>query len=180
MGNQTVIPDTIHPDTGKPYRWVHASLEEVRHPRDLPVLTPDHVAQIGDLLKPFMPEAKAKAENTVKVRREDVSAIERRRYQGLAASSLKRLTERLAHRGKPGRNRELYTVSCFMQPYIGGGFINEDEVRSSFEGACRLNNLARDNGIVDVRRTMEAAFANSTDELPDLSKLEDRPCRRVA
>ena len=39
LGNQTVIPDTVHPDTGKPYRWVHASLEEVRHPSDLPVLT---------------------------------------------------------------------------------------------------------------------------------------------
>jgi hypothetical protein len=180
LGTQTVIPDTIHPDTGKPYRWVHASLEEVRHPRDLPVITPGHVSQIAEILAPFMAAPKARAEDMVKVHREDVGAIERRRYEGLAASSLKRLTDRLVHRGKPGRNRELYTCCYFMTPYLSGGFIKESEVRSAFEGACRSNNLVRDNTIADVRRTMDAAFANSTDGLPDLSKLEDRPFDRRA
>jgi hypothetical protein len=62
-----------------------------------------------------------------------------------------------------------------MKPYISGGFIKETAVRSAFENACRSNKLVAENGITDVRHTMTVAFAQSRDQLPDLSKLEDRP-----
>ena len=51
-GRQTVLPPTIHPVTGAPYRWQGAELERYR-PEDLPLLTPDDVANIGAALVPF-------------------------------------------------------------------------------------------------------------------------------
>jgi hypothetical protein len=52
-GRQTVLPPTIHPDTGEPYRWTGTkTLEEVR-PEELPRL-PDNVIELIDaVLVPF-------------------------------------------------------------------------------------------------------------------------------
>jgi hypothetical protein len=94
--------------------------------------------------------------------------------------ALKRLEDRLVHKRRPGRNAELYTVTCFMAPYVRGGFISEATVRSAFEDASKRNGLVAENGIKDVRNTIDDAFRLSTDGLPDLSKLEDRPLERRA
>jgi hypothetical protein len=52
-GRQTVLPPTIHPDLGEPYRWTGSkTLEELR-PQDLPLLPPGIVEQIDAVLAPF-------------------------------------------------------------------------------------------------------------------------------
>jgi hypothetical protein len=52
-GRQTVLPPTIHPDLGEPYRWTGSkTLEELR-PEDLPLLPPDIIEQIDAVLAPF-------------------------------------------------------------------------------------------------------------------------------
>ena len=52
-GRQTVLPPTIHPDLGEPYRWTGSkTLEELR-PEDLPLLPPDIIEQISTVLAPF-------------------------------------------------------------------------------------------------------------------------------
>ena len=38
VGNQTVIPPSIHPDTGKPYEWRSEATLENTHPADLPLI----------------------------------------------------------------------------------------------------------------------------------------------
>ena len=53
-GNKTTLPPSIHPETLKSYQWRNASLEKVRRPRDLPVLTQYHVAQLEAALAPLM------------------------------------------------------------------------------------------------------------------------------
>jgi hypothetical protein len=121
-----------------------------------------------------------KAKNTVKVDPARLTVTQHKRYAGLAASALKRLEDRLVHKRRPGRNAELYTVTCFMAPYVRGGFISEATVRSAFEDASKRNGLVAENGIKDVRNTIDDAFRLSTDGLPDLSKLEDRPFERRA
>jgi hypothetical protein len=121
-----------------------------------------------------------KAKNTVRVDPATLTAITRKRYAGLAESSLARLVSRLTSKRKPGRNTELYTVTCFMAPYVRVGAIKEADVRSDFEEACKQNGLVEENGMKDVRKTMNRAFLCSTDGLPDLSKLEDRPYRWAA
>lgn len=45
LGNQTVIPPTLHPQTRKPYYWVGTPLLEVEF-RDLPILTTEIISEI--------------------------------------------------------------------------------------------------------------------------------------
>jgi hypothetical protein len=122
----------------------------------------------------------ARAQNTVEIDHAKVSERERRRYEGTAQSLLARLVDQLKHKAKPGRGCDLFTYSGFIAPYIRGGFIKEDEVRAELEGACKANGLTAENGLRDIRATMAAAFARSTSQLPDLSKLGDRPYRSAA
>jgi AAA domain/Bifunctional DNA primase/polymerase, N-terminal len=61
-GRQTVLPPTIHPDTGKPYIWDSAyTLYNVR-PQDLPRLSEDYVERIEAILRPlgYEPESERK------------------------------------------------------------------------------------------------------------------------
>lgn len=54
MGNQTVIPPTIHPDTQNPYEWKEMGVDLCTVPADeLPELTNEHVEAISEALKPF-------------------------------------------------------------------------------------------------------------------------------
>jgi Bifunctional DNA primase/polymerase, N-terminal len=112
-------------------------------------------------------------------RPEITSETIRRRYQGLAVSNLQRLANRLAAKRKPGRNRELYTVMCFMVPYIREGLINFAAVADAFERACEQNGLHRENGWKDIRRTIDTAIEHATDVLPSLDDLPNREFRRA-
>jgi hypothetical protein len=52
-GRQTVLPPTIHPDTGQPYHWLGSETLETVSIKDLPVL-PDNIAQLlAAALTPF-------------------------------------------------------------------------------------------------------------------------------
>ena len=52
-GRQTLLPPTIHPDTGKPYQWVgERALDEIE-PADLPELPGDIAERIAAVLAPF-------------------------------------------------------------------------------------------------------------------------------
>jgi AAA domain/Bifunctional DNA primase/polymerase, N-terminal len=58
-GKQTVLPPSLHPDTGKPYAWSGArTLYDIR-PENLPQLPANYVELIENILRPFgyVPEA---------------------------------------------------------------------------------------------------------------------------
>ena len=118
-------------------------------------------------------EAQERAQDTVKLDLAEVSERERSRFEGAAQSILRRAIDQLSQKSKPGRGDALYTYAGFLKPYIRGGFIKEDEVRTELEGACSLNGLIRENGLKDVRATMTRAFDRSTSRLADLDKLGD-------
>ena len=62
-GRQTVLPPTIHPDTGEPYTWTGSETLENVAPDQLPALAVDIVDQISAALMPFgyRPDAPARA-----------------------------------------------------------------------------------------------------------------------
>ena len=65
-GRQTVLPPTIHPDTGKPYVWTGSETLEDVEPSELPELTTDIVSKISGALAPFgyqAPEPRAQRSN---------------------------------------------------------------------------------------------------------------------
>lgn len=52
-GTQTVLPPTIHPDTGQPYRWTRLETLDGVDPDDLPWIDDDVGDRIAEALKPF-------------------------------------------------------------------------------------------------------------------------------
>lgn len=170
-GYVVVAPSIVD---GKKYEWL--TKERIKLAR-VPQWVLDHfeadqAAREDDLAE--------RAKNTVRVDPAKLRDIERRRYAGMAAKHLPRYAADLTAKCKPGRNTQLYTACGWMKPYVEIGVIPEDVVRSAFEDACHRNGLVKENGMRDVRRTMNRAFRDARDRLPDLSKLEDRPYRRAA
>lgn len=49
-GRQTVLPPTIHPDTGQPYVWTGPDTLEDMDPSELPELLPEHIEAISAAL----------------------------------------------------------------------------------------------------------------------------------
>lgn len=56
-GRQTIVPPTLHPDTGMPYVWTGSETLEDVAPNELPELAADIVDQISAALAPFGYEA---------------------------------------------------------------------------------------------------------------------------
>lgn len=56
-GRQTVLPPSIHPDTGEPFVWITLDTLETFDVADLPVLPDDIADKIGDALSPWGYEA---------------------------------------------------------------------------------------------------------------------------
>jgi hypothetical protein len=52
-GRFCVLPSSMHPDSGKPYVWTGPDSFADYSPSDLPEITPDHIAAIGEALRPF-------------------------------------------------------------------------------------------------------------------------------
>lgn len=52
-GKQTVLPPSVHPDTGQPYRWTRPETLDGVAPEDLPWIEDDVGERIAEALKPF-------------------------------------------------------------------------------------------------------------------------------
>jgi hypothetical protein len=61
-GRQTVVPPTIHPDTGNAYRWLGDALDQ-HTPASLPELPADIIERLAEALRPFGYKAKPEREH---------------------------------------------------------------------------------------------------------------------
>jgi Bifunctional DNA primase/polymerase, N-terminal len=52
-GRQTLLPPTLHPDTGQPYVWTGPDTLLDMRPDELPEITPEHITAIGEALRSF-------------------------------------------------------------------------------------------------------------------------------
>jgi hypothetical protein len=179
-GTQTVIPGTVHPDTGEPYRWIKGSLEDVNSAVELPEVTQWHIDQIEYAVGPFMAQ-KAEVQSVTVPARDPTSVTdrERKRYEGFALAALRSETDVLAYCAKPGRNRALFRATCLLGKYVTHGVLPTNQLVESFKSACQQNGLIRDNGLRDVMRTLEKGLAFSAkDPLPMLAERERFAMRR--
>jgi Bifunctional DNA primase/polymerase, N-terminal len=142
-GSQTVIPGSIHPDTGRPYEWIRGSLEDVGSPAELPLITQWHLDQIEEALAPFMaPKREAEPAPGTPVKSITISEIMRRRYQGFADRAFKSEIEDLSRMGvNSGRYLALRRAVCLLGKWVHHGFITENELISALHGACVENRL---------------------------------------
>jgi hypothetical protein len=174
-GRQTVLPPTLHPDTGRPYSWHQGSLENCCID-DLPIITPGHIAALAAALSPLMPVPITPAAQTQAPLRSDLATFERRRYEAMARGLLNWVENTLAKRGPGGRSRAARGMAQTFWPFIREGFIGEAEVHAALVAASKLDELVKRNGIKDVLRDIRRGFeAGATDPLPPL---ENRRVKR--
>jgi hypothetical protein len=166
---QTLVPPTLHPETGRPYIWVtDCSLLEV-HVEELPELPPDIVERLEVALKPWAaPPRKTYVRGIGGA--QPVSDARMRKYAEVALSG-----EAQALRGarQPGRNRRMYDAGCKLGKYVHHKVLSEDEFRSELLDAAKANGLVKDDGLKQCEATLRSALHKAEgDELPIL---DDRP-----
>jgi hypothetical protein len=168
-GNKTTLPPSIHPETLRPYQWRNASLEEVRHPRDLPVLTRQHLADLETALAPLMEPKRPITLRPATTPALPETDFEKRRYIASARTALDREAQSLALTCKPGRNRRLFEVACKLGKWIHNGILASDALIAALSNACNYNGLTAENGSRDVMQTIQRGLNISRgDPLPEL------------
>lgn len=171
MGNQSIIPPTIHCEIHRAYRWHHASLEDLRV-EDLPIITQAQVDDVHLALAPLM-EPKRETAPNVEVKQVSISDRERRRYIGFAQKALDAEASRLATQARPGRNRELFRAVCNLGKFASNGILPSKVIADRLIEACERNKLIADNTKGDVLKTIRKGFAFSAND--GLPQLVERP-----
>jgi hypothetical protein len=181
-GRQTVIPPTVHPETGRPYEWQEEGIPLLGvSPEDLPELEADIVDRIRAALKPWLLERASwdEKEHALKVRPDgEFTPAEFKRYEAYAQACLRARASDLAHMGKAsGRNDALYRDACVLGKYAVHGIVAEGEIKSALIGACERNGLKSEDGDRSIRATIQSGLRRAQND--PLPMLEDRPSSNV-
>lgn len=150
-GRQTVLPPTIHPSTGQPYRWIGPDALDDMAPEDLPELRPDHITAINEALRPF-----GYSEEVAVFERGPSETLEcsdvRGREHALAA--LNGCAAELAYTQEGSRNTVLNGIAYKLGRKVARGWLSVDEVCAALWAACIANGLLDDDGQGSVRATL--------------------------
>jgi hypothetical protein len=168
-GAHSVVPPSIHPETGRPYGWLGAAT--LADALKLPALPPD----IGDRL------AAALARWTARPRRMSqppgagrrsiapMADAERARQSRYVAAILAAELPSLAATGTGGRNAALFALACRIGRWVHAGLLDREQITAELIAACVANGLVSDDGEAAVRATIASALRKSEgDALPDL------------
>lgn len=183
-GCQTVIPGTIHPDTGRPYEWLTKRTILDTITEELTICNADAVEYLDQeferrgLLYKKVETFKGEAFKT----RADTGQIgdaERKRYAGFALAKIDARVKEIAAMGKGGRNREAFALVCAAGRFIHHGIIGLDDLKGKLIEACDKNGLNKENGVNDLMATIERGLGYSkSDELPELKERRAAPARK--
>lgn len=99
-GRQTVVPPTIHPDTGGAYVWItEETLDNILSTNELPKLPPDFLDQVSRVLAPYQSEPDIKHQKKTHAPKEDngkintALSIQGEYFRDLNRAALHRLDE---------------------------------------------------------------------------------------
>ena len=177
LGRQTVIPPTIHPETGEPYVWLTQKTLLNTSVHDLSKLKEAHLDALEQALSPYLWERPSwSADEGTK---EALPAghvfddLERRRYKRNAEVALEACVKEVSEAQKGARNDTLFRRVCRLGKLIHHGLLDHDLVLNRMAGACRDNGLSRDDGGPSCMATFKSAlYLSRNDPLP---ALVDRP-----
>lgn len=183
-GNQTVIPPTIHPDTGRPYTWgidpwAALDAEDACPPplEHLPELTQAMLAGLVEALTPWLAEAREPAVHaSAPALSEGEGVVDQKRLVAWAQTALRGEAEKVAAARKPGRNTQLYNSACALGRYVHHGLLTEGDLRAALAAACHTNGLLQEKGEKAAQDTISSALRKS--EHDPLPVLENRPLAR--
>lgn len=178
-GTQTVLPPSIHPDTGKPFIWLDTGeltagryIPLVGLP-DLSVVATIATDDVGGLHRivakrtgqPGMPR---RLHGTIPGASlsEQERERQRRYFEPAYRSDLAMLAAMLPN---SGRNRAAFRFICRFARWAHAGIISADRVTADMLEVCRINGLVSEDGTRAVLATIASAMRKSAnDPLPDL------------
>ena len=167
-GSCTVLPPTIHKDTGKPYRWCGVTLEDVSI-TDLPEITQANIDDLATALVPLMPPERIVKPTCTAATIKQMPPQLAGRYFNYAMAVLNSEVSRVLSQTKPGRNERLFRSVCNAGKWVHHGFFDEARITAEFLGACTANGLVYENGQHDCTDTIQDALRYSChDPLPVL------------
>lgn len=168
---QTVIPPTLHPETGQPYRWSDADFTLFTVSADeLPDISIDDIGAVKTALAPWLqPQREYVSRPTVA--NERISPTRMRAY---AEAALAREADRLRRMGKDsGRNRALFDAGCKLGRFVHHGVLTKAELERALLHACNANSLIAEDGQPACERSLESGVRKA--EGDDLPILEYQP-----
>ena len=184
-GRQTVLPPTIHPDTGQPYYNLDgfAPLHDVPI-GSLPLLT---VAHVDALRSALITHGFMEAPKPPKVGEpEDLEHLNanRDRYAGFARRKLDMQAALLAHPREHGRRQGANNTAFALGPYVAHGLISEEEIWQSIDWASQENGKYTEldgNGRRAVRQAFEKGLSDGMkNPLPKLTDEHPHAQRQAA
>jgi hypothetical protein len=173
-GSSVRIPPSLHPESGKPYVWLTQATVFDTLPDELTQITAEQIEQLRVALKPWLFEKPtARPVPRIKVDPTTVGYSQRKHYQAMAESQLRRHFDDAASQRKPGRNRAIFAAVCAVGVFVHAGLLSQDRVEAAAREAARINGILCDNGAHDLAETIANGLRKS--EADALPLLEDRP-----
>jgi hypothetical protein len=166
---QTVIPPTIHPDTGRPYRWLTPSTLLDTRVSDLPEVTEAHVEAIREALAPFMRSRQVQEP----VSTDAAPAPTSGRLEAYARAVIDSEAANLAGVAKGGRHAAAVRAGCVMGKWVHHGHITQGTVEAALYRACVSNGLVSEDGGKSVMAAIRFGIAKAENDA--LPAIVDRP-----
>jgi hypothetical protein len=165
---QTLIPPTIHPKTGRPYRWLTSRTLLDTPPGELSVLSRAHLTALGEALRPWLPERQIYVPPST-----DRAPTPPHRLHRYAQAVLDAEANALRRIPKDrGRNWQLFTAACKVGKYVHHRVLALGEIESALLGACQANGLIGDDGLQACRATLASGLRKAANDA--LPLLEER------
>ena len=171
-GCQTVLPPTVHPETGKPYVWLTPRTLEDTAPQELPIAPADMILRLEEALASWLskrlPATSPVSRGPLRTSflSEDVKQRQRRYASTVLERECRELVGMSPH---SGRNPKAYRIACRMGRWVHHTIITRDELACAIVQACVHNGLIRDDGRTSVLASINSGLGKSAeDRLPDL------------
>lgn len=169
-GRQTVLPPSVHPETGQPYVWEPTPWGDPATPLGagpVPTLSQTQVDAIETRLRDHGLVGVKQARGAALTR--GIADAERPRYAAFLQPKVVERLEILRSTERGGRQDALNGAVVALAPWIREGFLTEDWLEDQTHAACEDNGYIRDDGEKAWRRQFDRALEFGwTRELPDL------------
>lgn len=169
-GNQTILPPTLHPETGRPYHWITERTLIDTPICDLPVVAPDIADRLSAALRPWLDKPPLPARECPTLQPCQLSYDERDRQRRYVATVLSRELRSLCSMlPNTGRNDFAFRLVCRVGRWVHQGILSQDQFIADVLDACERNGLVRDDGRRAVLATIASGLRHSAaDGLPEL------------
>jgi hypothetical protein len=174
-GNQTVLPPTVHPDTGEPYRWIGGDTLADLAPDELPALCPDIADKITSVLVRFGYRTEPEPRLTAEAPQQDASHGVGARERAYAQAALRGCCDDVAGTPEGGRNDLLFQKVAKLGNMICSGWIERAVVEPALAQAALASGLPPNEIRATIRSGIERGLRAPHPPLRDRERPQHDP-----